>query len=107
MALVLVAVGFIARAAAAWYGEGGVLVVSALSGLADVDAVTVTVTGMLNTLSATVAAAAIGIAVASNTIAKAGYAIAFGSRAFGLQVALASAIALAVGAAAFWLSAAA
>ncbi len=107
MALVLVAVGFIARAAAAWFGEGGVLVVSALSGLADVDAVTVTVTGMLNTLSATVAAAAIGIAVASNTIAKAGYAIALGSRAFGLQVALASAIALAVGAAVFWLSAAA
>lgn len=105
MALVLVAVGFVARAAAAWYGEGGVLVVSALSGLADVDAVTVTVAGMLNTLSATVAAAAIGIAVASNTVAKAAYAIAFGSHAFGLQVALASVLALAAGAAAFWLAA--
>lgn len=105
MALVLVAVGFVARAAAAWFGEGGVLVVSALSGLADVDAVTVTVAGMLNSLSATVAAAAIGIAVASNTVAKAGYAIAFGNRAFGLQVALASAISLVAGAAAFWSSA--
>lgn len=105
MALVLVVVGFIARAAAAWFGESGVLVVSALSGLADVDAVTVTVAGMLNTLSTPVAAMAVGIAVASNTVAKAAYAVGFGNRAFGMQVVLASAISLAVGMAAFWLSA--
>ncbi|BCH21771.1 membrane protein [Mesorhizobium sp. L-8-3] len=105
MALVLVAVAFIARAAAAWYGESGVLVVSTLSGLADVDAVTVTVAGMLDTLSTTVAAAAIGIAVASNTMAKAAYAIAFGSRAFAIQVALALPVSLVAGAAVFWLSA--
>lgn len=103
MALVLVVVGFVARAAATWYGKGGVLVVSALSGLADVDAATVTVAGMLNTLPLTVAAMAIGAAVVTNTLAKAAYAVAFGNGAFGMQVVLASALSLAVGVATYWL----
>lgn len=100
MAVLLTAVGFLARAAAAWFGGTGVLVVSALSGLADVDAVTVTVSGMLGTLPLGTASLAIGIAVVSNTLAKAAYALALGKAPFGLRVGVASLVSLAAGAAA-------
>jgi uncharacterized membrane protein (DUF4010 family) len=104
MVLILVGVGFLARAASAWFGEQGLLVVSLLSGFADVDATTVTVTGMLHMLDADVASTAIAIAVASNTLAKSAYAVAFGSRQFGLHVAGGSAAAVVAGAVAFVLS---
>lgn len=104
MALVLVSIAFLARAAAAWFGDRGLVAVAALSGLADVDAAVVTVAGMLNTLSAPVAALAIGAAVVSNTAAKAAYALSFGSAAFSLRFLLASVISLAAGVGAYWIA---
>lgn len=101
LALILVAAGFMARAAATWFGEQGLLVVSLLSGLADVDAATVTVMGM-GTLSTSVSSFAIALAMASNIVAKAAYALALGSWAFGLQVAAGSALAVVAGAIIFW-----
>lgn len=101
MALILVGVGFVARAASTWFGEQGLLVVSFLSGFADIDATTVTVTGMLHTLGAGVASTAIAIAVVSNTLAKSAYAVAFGSRQFGLHVSCGSIAAILVGTAVF------
>ncbi len=97
MVLILVGVGFVARAASAWFGEQGLRVVSFLSGLADVDATTVTVTGMLNTLEPSVASTAIAIAVVSNTLAKSAYAVAFGSRQFGFYVTCGSIAAIVAG----------
>lgn len=102
MALLLVGVAFVARAAAQWFGSGGLLAVSALSGLADVDAAVVTVAGMLGQLTQPVPTAAIGAAVVSNTLAKAAYALAFGSAAFSLRFLAATAVSLAAGFAAYW-----
>lgn len=97
MAALLVVIAFLARAATTWLGNTGLLVVSLISGLADVDAVTVTVTGMTNQIGTETAAQALGAAVISNTIAKSVYALGLGSRAYGGRYALVSAIAIAVG----------
>ncbi len=101
MAVLLVGVAFLARAAAQWFGESGLILVSALSGLADVDAAVVTVAGMLADLAQPIAVLAIGAAVAANTIAKAAYALAFGSRAFGARFLGVSTVSLAIGAGVF------
>ncbi|MGH6781674.1 MAG: MgtC/SapB family protein, partial [Sphingomonadaceae bacterium] len=90
MALLLVAVAFIAQAASQLFGDAGLLAASALSGLADVDAATVTVTGMMDRLSPHVAAQAIALALVTNVIAKAIYAAILGSGRFRLHLAIAS-----------------
>jgi uncharacterized membrane protein (DUF4010 family) len=95
MALVLVGVAFLARAASAIWGDGGLYVASALAGLADVDAVAVTVAGMLPALPHLTASMAIGFAVLSNMLAKAAYSSIFGSRAFATHLWAASVIAVA------------
>ncbi|UOK69388.1 MgtC/SapB family protein [Ancylobacter polymorphus] len=94
MALLLVAVAFAARVASEIWGTGGLYAAAALSGLADVDAVTVTVAGMLPTLDASVAARALGLAVIANMLAKTAYAGLFGKRRFALTLAGASFLAL-------------
>lgn len=96
-ALLLVAVGFLARAAATWFGQSGLLVVSTLSGLADVDAITVTIADIFNTIGVEVAAAALGVAVIANTVAKTAYALALGGRGYSGRFVLASASALLAG----------
>ncbi|MDI7861719.1 MgtC/SapB family protein [Rhizobiaceae bacterium n13] len=95
MALLLVFVAFLARAASDYFGQRGLLIASALTGLADVDAVAVTVADMLGSLALPTAALAIGVAVLVNTFAKAVYATAFGVRAFSLHVWIASMLATA------------
>ena len=102
MALVLVVIAFLARAAAQSFGGAGVIVVSGLSGLADVDAATVTIAGMLDTLSTAEASAAIGAAVICNTLAKASYAAMFGVRAFSLIFTVGTLLSLAAGLAVHW-----
>ncbi|WP_245261884.1 MgtC/SapB family protein [Ancylobacter sp. FA202] len=94
MALLLVGVAFAARVASQLWGDGGLYAASALAGLADVDAVTVTVAGMLPTLDPAVAARALGLAVLANMLAKVAYAGLMGTRAFALALAGASALAL-------------
>ncbi|RJF91394.1 MgtC/SapB family protein [Sphingomonas cavernae] len=98
MALLLVGVAFMAQAASRIFGEAGLIAVSALSGLADVDAATVTVAGMQNAISAEIAALAIGAALVSNMIAKAIYASFLGSARFRRHIWLATLLALAVAA---------
>ncbi|MBZ9655540.1 MgtC/SapB family protein [Phyllobacterium lublinensis] len=95
MALLLVGVGFVVRVASQFFGDEGLLIASALSGLADVDAATVTVTGMLQTLSAPTASLAIALAVLSNTLAKAVYASALGTVRFSAHVWIASLLSMA------------
>jgi uncharacterized membrane protein (DUF4010 family) len=98
MALLLGGVALLARLAAEKLGEEAVLVVAAVTGLADVDAVTLSVPQLVPaTLTAGIAATAIGVAVASNILAKSGYALVLGGTRFGWRVALASAGALAAG----------
>ncbi len=101
MALLLVGVAFLARAASEVWGASGLYLASVLSGLADVDAVTVTVAGMLTSLTEQTAATAIGLAILSNMVAKAAYAAMFGAKGFVVNLWIASAVAIAVAIAMF------
>ncbi len=97
MALLLAAVAFLARAATQQFGSGGLIVASALSALADVDAATVTVAGLLPSLDVNLAAQAIGVAVVCNMAAKAVYASVFGSLGFLLHLLAATVLSVGAG----------
>ncbi|THV15335.1 MgtC/SapB family protein [Rhizobium rhizophilum] len=97
MALLITVIAFVARAASQILGDGGLYIVSGLTALADVDAMTVTVAGMLPGLPLDVATTAIGIAVTANMLAKVVYAAAAGSRGFALRLAAISLLALVSG----------
>ncbi len=84
------------------WGEAGVLAVAAASGIADVDAITLSMARMETPVQ--LATQAILLAVAVNTAAKATMAAWVGGRSLGLRVGLASAVAMAAaGATYFWL----
>jgi uncharacterized membrane protein (DUF4010 family) len=97
MALLITVIAFVARAASQILGDGGLYTVSGLTALADVDAMTVTVAGMLPGLPLDVATTAIGIAVTANMLAKVVYAAAAGSRGFALRLAAISLLAVVSG----------
>jgi uncharacterized membrane protein (DUF4010 family) len=105
MAALLAAVALFGEHAAARFGGAGAMVVAAISGLADVDAVTLSMAELVSggALSAPLAAAAVAVAVASNTLAKVLYGFVLGGARFGVLSAAGAAAALAAGAAAFWL----
>jgi uncharacterized membrane protein (DUF4010 family) len=88
--LALAAVLLISAAARAWFGDQGLLVTAALSGLADVDPITLAVSSQVHGvgLPATTAILAIILAIGANTLAKAGFAWISGGRAFGQKLAL-------------------
>jgi uncharacterized membrane protein (DUF4010 family) len=101
LALLLAAVGIVSAAAAVRLGTGGVLAVAAVTGLADTDAIALSVPPLSpEMISPELAAAAVGLAVAVNTLAKAVYAVALGGRVHGAAVALPSLAGLGAGAAA-------
>ena len=89
-----------ARLASLALGQGGVLMVSVVAGMADVDAVTLSL-ARAHTLGpdGSVVVLAIGAAIASNTAVKSGLAIALGGWAHGRTYSLMSLVALLVGAA--------
>ncbi len=97
-------VEFLAKAAAGWLGSAAVFGIAALSGLVDVDAVTLSMGSLVpDTLSVRVAASAIVIAVAANTLGKTVYAISLGGVAFGLRYGLPAIVSLLFGAGVLWL----
>lgn len=79
---------FLVKATIAAKGNAGVLVLSGLSGLIDLDAITLSLSQMLSagTLSTTIASQGILLAILANTIIKAGMAALFGSSALRLEV---------------------
>ena len=81
------------------WGDAGVLAVAAVSGIADVDAITLSMARMATPLQ--LATQAILLAVAVNTASKATMAAWVGGLAVGLRVGLASAAALAAAGAAY------
>jgi uncharacterized membrane protein (DUF4010 family) len=100
MALLLAGVGALAKLGAEWLGEAAVLLIAAVTGLTDVDAITLSVPALVPaTITATVAAQAVAVAVASNIIAKAAYGAALGSGRFARWFALGSLLGLGAGAA--------
>lgn len=97
LAVLLAVVALAAEVAAERFGGFGIGIVAALSALADVDAVTLSMGGMARGgLPPGAVAQAVGIAIVTNTVAKGGYAIALGSRGFAWRYAAASVAALAV-----------
>ncbi|MBN9024833.1 MgtC/SapB family protein [Kaistia sp. MMO-174] len=101
--LFLTAIGFAVRAASSVFGSAGIVSVSALAGIGDVDAAIVTVAKLPN-LDTGIAALAIALTVAVNTIAKAVYALVVGRGRFGRLFGGVSAITLLVATAAFLLA---
>lgn len=92
LALVLGAVMAAARALSALYGSEGLLLLSALAGLADVDAVTLAVSRMTTNegLDPGLATQAVLLAAGVDTVSKAAIAAGVGGRAFGARFALGS-----------------
>ena len=85
-------------------GSAGVLTLAALSGLVDVDAITLSLARMSSEdLAFTVAAIGVVIAGAVNSLVKGAMAGVIGGRAMGLRVALPLAAAAAAGLVAAWL----
>ncbi len=90
---------FVAKLAKLWFGDHGLYAAAALSGLADVDAITLSVAEQCKAggLLRDVGALAITIAVVSNSVVKTGIAIYSGGWAFGRLVGLSLGAATVVG----------
>jgi len=90
---------FVSKVAQIMFGSTGIYVTSVLSGLADVDAITLTMSALSKSgsISNFVASVAIILAAASNTLVKAGIAYYLGSRKFGHRILLAFVLILLVG----------
>jgi len=81
-------------------GERGILLAAGASGLADVDAITIAVSGQAGggDLAVALASLAVAIAIASNTVVKAGIAWVGAGRSFGADIAKVFVVSMAVGA---------
>lgn len=100
MALLLAGVGAAAKFGAERLGGAAVIVIAAVTGLTDVDAITLSVPLLAPaTITTTLAAQAVAVAVASNIIAKAAYGAALGNARYGLLFGAGSLLGLAAGAA--------
>ncbi|MGE5153815.1 MAG: MgtC/SapB family protein [Bdellovibrio bacteriovorus] len=99
LALILV----LAKGVELWLGSAGVLALAAASGIADVDAITLSLAGMAKTgLDPRIAVTGIVIAAASNCLVKGGMAVAVGGTRLALPVALPLFIAALLGPFAVW-----
>jgi uncharacterized membrane protein (DUF4010 family) len=103
LAALIAAVLLVARVAADQAGPAGLYAVAALSGIADVDAITLSLARLsVDQNTARTALDAIGLAVAVNTGVKAGIAVALGDRRAATIVGAASLAAIAAGGIAWW-----
>ena len=85
--LLLAAVLLAAHGLRAWLGHYGLYLLAAASGLADVDAINLSLARMVDDgLAVEVAAGAVVLAIVANTLVKAGMAVAIGGRAMLLPV---------------------
>jgi uncharacterized membrane protein (DUF4010 family) len=86
--LALASVLLVSAAARAWFGDRGLMMAAGLSGLADVDPITLAVSSQVRGvgLPATTATLAIVLAIGTNTLAKSGFAWISGGRAFGQKL---------------------
>jgi uncharacterized membrane protein (DUF4010 family) len=98
-AAIFAVVSFASKLALVTIGEQGAYIAALLSGVADVDAITLSLSRLHRTgeLDATTAVAAIGLAAATNSIVKIGIATMVGGKKLGLAVALGLGAALLVG----------
>ncbi len=96
--LLLAVILLLAEAAREWWGDAGLYGLAAISGLTDVDAISLSVARLSrDAIEPPVAVMAIFVAAASNTLVKSLLAGYVGGRALGLRVGLPSTLALAGG----------
>ena len=99
LALLLAAVLFVTRAAAAVFGPAGALAATILASIADVDSATYTLSQLAGgPLTPGLAALGLLLAVAANNLFKVAVGVALGGRAFAIQIALGLGISTAAGA---------
>lgn len=102
--LLLAVVMFLGKALQSWFGEAGVLALAAASGIADVDAITLSLARMSqNDLARNVATLGIVIAAAINSLVKGGMATIIGGKNIGIRVGLPLLASAAGGIIAVWL----
>jgi len=103
--LVYAMVAFLVKAATSLQWHGGLLPLSFVSGLTDMDAITLLMANNRTdgTVAATVATQAVILAVIANSLLKAGLAVSLGSPALRRQIALVLGATAAVGGASLWL----
>lgn len=101
--LLLAAIVLAAKAAQAWFGDTGIFLLAVISGVADVDAITVTLSRWADS-DASIRSASIAVLAAAmvNTVTKAVLTAVIGGYGIGSQVAWPLAISLLVGATAAW-----
>src|SRR5690606_19792474 len=106
LAALLAAVRLLSEFASERFGGIGAAAVAAISGLAEVDAVTLSMAALTTggALPVSAAAIAVAVAVATNTLAKAVYGLALGGPGFGVRFGLGALAGLAAGAAALWIA---
>ncbi|MEO8558332.1 MAG: DUF4010 domain-containing protein [Rhodospirillales bacterium] len=93
-------IGFLAAALRDWLGDTGVYVLAPIAGLADVDAISLSLASMsMGDLAANVAASGVLLAALVNTFVKQGIALVLAPRAMAWRMALPLAAALLTGAA--------
>ena len=98
-------ISLLAKMITAFMGDAGLIILAALSGLADVDAITLSFARLTNDgLAVATAALGIGVAVAVNTAVKATMAFSLGTLKAGWIVSAAGAAAIAAGGAALLLA---
>lgn len=104
--LFLALMAVLVPAAQEWMGRSGLYALSALSGLADVDAIVISLARQQGTgaLPAATTALALGLAALTNTVVKASIAWSTGGTAMGRQVTIGLGLSLLAGAAAVWAS---
>jgi uncharacterized membrane protein (DUF4010 family) len=105
--LALAAVLLVSAAARAWFGDRGLFVAAGVSGLANVDAITLAVSSQVRGvgLAAPTAVLAIILAIGTNTLAKAVFAWISGGRAFGQRLTALLGISLAAALLVAWIQA--
>lgn len=99
-ALLFVAVLLVSKAAQTYLSDAGVMLSALVAGLADVDAISLSIARLhqQGALDLALAVSSVGIAIASNTLAKTGIALILGGRALALRVGVAMGAAVAAGA---------
>jgi uncharacterized membrane protein (DUF4010 family) len=104
LAALIAVIGLVANVVSARIGDSGAFAVAALSGLADVDAVTLSLARMSGArLAIEAAALAVLVAVTSNTLSKTVMAAWVGGGSFGILVCLVNIAAMAAMFVAYWL----
>jgi uncharacterized membrane protein (DUF4010 family) len=82
------------------FGGRGSVALAAIAGIADVDAITLSITRLTGGISLPLAALAVATAVVTNSISRAVLALSLGGAWFGIRYAAINAVALAAGGAA-------